>query len=86
MRQLQVIRDKQAISAADLTWEQHIYCGPTLGMFLLILCLSLMTSDKAHGSLLTTRFRTHLLLMLAVAHAHVSISHAIRCQKQLMIA
>ena len=62
MRQLQVIWDKQAISAAaDLTWEQYIFCGPSLGMFLLNLCLSLMTSDKSHGSLLTARFRTRLI-------------------------
>ena len=46
MRQLQVIRDKQAISAADLTWEQYIFCDPSPGMFLLILCLFLMTSDR----------------------------------------
>ena len=43
MHQLQVIRDKQAISAADLTWEQYIFCGPSPGIFLLILCFSLMT-------------------------------------------
>ena len=61
MHQLQVIQDKQAISAADLTWEQYIFCGPTPGMFLLILCLSLMTSDNSHGSLPTARFRTCLL-------------------------
>ena len=74
MHQLQVIRDTQAISAADLTWEQYIYCGlASPGMYFFILCLSLMTSDKAHGSLLTARFRTRLLL----AHAHVSISHVI---------
>ena len=66
MRQLQVNRDKQAISAADLTWEQYIFCGPSSGMFLLILCLSLMTSDKSHGSLLSARFRTRLSYRLNI--------------------
>ena len=60
MHQLHFIRDKQAISAADLTWTQYIFCGPSPGMFLLILCLSRMTSDKSHVSLLTARFRTRL--------------------------
>ena len=32
MRQLQVIQDKQAISAADLTWEKYIFCGPSPGI------------------------------------------------------
>ena len=51
MRQLRVIQHKQAISAAEITQEQYIYCGSSVGMFLLSLCLSLMTSVKSHGSL-----------------------------------
>ena len=37
MCQLWVIQDKQAISAAEITWEQYIFCGPydSPGMFLL---------------------------------------------------
>ena len=34
MRQLWVIWDKQAISAAEITREQYIFCGPSPGMFL----------------------------------------------------
>ena len=49
MRQLGVIRDKQAFSAAEVTWEEYMYmyffCGPSPGMFLFILCLSQMTSE-----------------------------------------
>ena len=56
MHQLQVIQDTQAISAAEITWEQYIFCGPSPRIFLLILCLSLMASVKSNGDLLTARF------------------------------
>ena len=61
MRQLGVIRDKQAFSAAEVAWEEYFFCGPSPGMFLFIPCLSRMTSEISHGSLLTARFRTRLL-------------------------
>ena len=61
MRQLGVIRDKQAFSAAEVAREEYFFCGPSPGMFLFILCLSHMTSELSHGSLLTVRFRTRLL-------------------------
>ena len=62
MRQLRVIRDKQAFSAAEVGREEYLFwCGLSPGMFWLIPCLSLMTSEISHGSLLTARFRTRLL-------------------------
>ena len=61
MRQLGVIRDNQAFSAAEDAREEYFFCGPSPGMFLFILCLSRMTSEISHGSLLTARFRTRLL-------------------------
>ena len=61
MRQLGVIRDKQAFSAAEVAQEEYFFCGPSPGMFLFIPCLSRMTSEISHGSLLTARFRTRLL-------------------------
>ena len=60
MRQLGVIRDKQT-SAARVAREEYFFCGPSPGMFLFIPCLSRMTSEISHGSLLTVRFRTRLL-------------------------
>ena len=60
MRQLGVIQDKQA-SAAEVAWEEYFFCGPSPGMLLFIPCLSRMTSEISHGSLLTARFRTRLL-------------------------
>ena len=62
MRQLGVIRDKQAFSAAEVAREEYSFCGPSPGMFLFIPCLSRMTSEISHGSLLTARFRTRLLI------------------------
>ena len=71
MRQLRVIRDKQAFSAAEVAREEYLICGPSPGMFLLILCLSLMTKSEALKypmvlcllrDLLTARFWTRLLL------------------------
>ena len=47
---------KQAFSAAELAREEYFFCGPSQGMFLLIPCLSLMTSEISHGALLTARF------------------------------
>ena len=61
MRQLRVIRDKRAFSAAEVAREEYVFCGPSPGMFLLIPCLSLMTSQISYGSLLISRFRTCLL-------------------------
>ena len=52
---------KQAFSAAELAREEYFFCGPSQGMFLLIPCSSLMTSEISHGALLTARFRTRLL-------------------------
>ena len=60
MRQLGVIRDKQAFSAAEVAREEYFFCGPTPEMFLFIG----MTSEISHGSLLTARFRTRLLSIL----------------------
>ena len=34
MRQLGVIRDKQAFSAAEVAREEYFFCGPSPGMFL----------------------------------------------------
>ena len=45
MRQLGVIRDKQAFSAAEVAQEEYFFCGPSRGMFLFIPCLSRMTSE-----------------------------------------
>ena len=44
--------------------EEYFFCGPSPGMFLfiIILCLSRMTSEISHGSLLTARFRTRLFI------------------------
>ena len=56
MRQLGVIRDKQAFSAAEVAQEEYFFCGPSPGTF----CASQMTSEISHGSLLTARFQTHL--------------------------
>ena len=36
MRQLGVIRDKQAFSAAEVAREEYFFCGPSPGMFLFI--------------------------------------------------
>ena len=36
MRQLGVIRDKQAFSAAEVARKEYFYCGPSPGMFLFI--------------------------------------------------
>ena len=36
MRQLGVIRDKQAFSAADVAWEEYFFCGPSPEMCLFI--------------------------------------------------
>ena len=36
---------KQAFSAAELAREEYFFFGPSQGMFLLIPCLSLMTSE-----------------------------------------
>ena len=47
---------KQAFSAAELAREEYFFCGPSQGMFLLIPCFSLMTSEISHGALLTARF------------------------------
>ena len=33
MRQLRVIRDKQAFSATEVAREEYLFCGPSLGMF-----------------------------------------------------
>ena len=52
---------KQAFSAAKVAWEEYFFWGPSPGMFLFIPCLSQMTSEISHGSLLTTRPRTRLL-------------------------
>ena len=57
-----VIRDKQAFSAAEVAREEYFFCGPSPGMFLFIPCLSRITSEISHGSLLTARFRTRLLM------------------------
>ena len=51
---------KQAFSAAEVAREEYLFCGPSPGMFLLIPCLSLMTSEISDGFLLTARFRTRL--------------------------
>ena len=61
MRQLGVIRDKQAFSAVKVAREEYFFCGPSPGMFLCTPCSSRMTSEISHGSLLTARFRTRLL-------------------------
>ena len=53
MRQFGVIRDKQAFSAAEVAREEYFFCGPSPGMFLFIPCLSRMTSEISHDSLLT---------------------------------
>ena len=36
MRQLGVIQDKQAFSAAEVTWKKYFFCGPSPGIFLFI--------------------------------------------------
>ena len=36
MRQLGVIQDKQAFSAAEVTQEEYFFCGPSPEMFLFI--------------------------------------------------
>ena len=64
MRQLGVIRDKQAFSAAEVAREEYFFCGPSPGMFLFIPCLSRLTSEISHGSLLTARFRTRLFRII----------------------
>ena len=64
MRQLGVIRDKQAFWAAEVAREEYFFSGPSLGMVLFIPCLSQMTSEISHGSLLIARFRTRLLKLL----------------------
>ena len=51
---------KQAFSAAEVAREEYFFCGPSPGMFLFIPCLSQMTSEISHGSLLTARYRTRL--------------------------
>ena len=51
MRQLGVIRDKQAFSAAEVAREEYFFCGPSPGMFLFIPCLSRMTSEISLCSL-----------------------------------
>ena len=61
MRQLGVIRDKQAFSAAEVAREEYFFCGPSPGVCLFIPCVSRMTSEISHDSLLTARFRTRLL-------------------------
>ena len=62
MRQLGVIRDKQTFSAAVVVErEEYFICSHSPGMFLFIPCLSRMTPEISHGSLLTARFRTRLL-------------------------
>ena len=43
MRQLGVIQDKQALSAAEIAQEEYFFCGPSQWMCLFILCLSQMT-------------------------------------------
>ena len=79
MRQLGVIRDKQAFSAAEVVREEYFFCGRSPGMFLFIPCLSRMTSEISHGSLLTARFRTRLLndaqpgLDLSILHRNKKI-------------
>ena len=74
MRQLGVIRDKQAFSAAEVAREEYFFCGPSPGMLLFIPCLSRMTSEISHGSLLTARFRTRLLLASKKCPSPVSLS------------
>ena len=67
LRQSRVIRDKQAFSAAEVAREEYVFVvlySP--GMFLLMLCLSLMTSEISHGALLIARFRTRLFMKHAV--------------------
>ena len=59
MRQVGVIRDKQAFPAAEVAREEYFF-GPSPGMFLFIQCLSRMTSEITHGSLITARSRTLL--------------------------
>ena len=59
MGQFGVIRDKQAFSAAEVMREEYLFCDRSPGMFLFIPCLSRMTSEISHGSLLTARFRTY---------------------------
>ena len=57
MRQLGVIRDKQAFSAAEGARKEYFFCGPSPGMFLFIL------NDLWNipwFRLLTARFRTRL--------------------------
>ena len=46
MRQLGVIRDKQAFSAAEVAREEYLFCGPSPGMFLFIPCLSAITPNN----------------------------------------
>ena len=36
MRQLGVIRDKQAFSTAEVAQKEYFFCGPSPGMFLFI--------------------------------------------------
>ena len=81
MHQLGVIRDKQAFSAAEVVREEYFFCGPSPGMLLFIPCLSRMTSEISHGSLLTARFRTRLLvppnLRLYIPYAVYLVSNVI---------
>ena len=59
---------KQAFSAAEVAREEYFFCGPSPRMFLFIPCLSRMTSEISHGSLLTVRYRTRLLRLFSSSH------------------
>ena len=72
IRQLGVLWDKQAISAAEITRKQYIFCGPSPGMFLLILCSCLMTSVMVLCSLRDSKLtytKNHPLVDLIIFHS-----------------
>ena len=72
---------KQAASAAEVAREEYFFCGPSPGMFLFIPCLSQMTSEISHGSLLTARYRTRLysLSLTVTSPLTLSLQQACRC-------
>ena len=65
MCQLGVIRLNKPSQLLRSRWKNTFFCGPNPGFFYFFIpCLSQMTSEISHGSLLTARYRTRLLIAL----------------------